>query len=78
MNISLTKIPPLILPSLKSINSSRYSAVSREERQRGLAGLRELASAAGEGFVAVELGCLLAHKRTQQAQDFMDNTGNNR
>jgi hypothetical protein len=29
-NISLTKIPPLILPSLKSINSSRYSAVSRE------------------------------------------------
>jgi len=53
---------------LKSINSSRYSAVSREEQQRGIGGLRELASAAGEGFVAVELGCLLAHKRTQQVQ----------
>jgi hypothetical protein len=58
----------LILPVLKSINSSRYSAVSREEQQRGIGGLRELASAAGEGFVAVELGCLLAHKRTQQVQ----------
>ena len=53
VSISLTKIPPLILPSGKSINSSRYSAVSRDDRQRGLTGLRELASAAGEGFVAV-------------------------
>ena len=35
---------------------------------KGVVELRELASAIGEGFIAVELGCLLAHKRTQQVQ----------
>ena len=39
-HISHSKIPPLVLPSFKSINSSRYSAISREERTRGLSGLR--------------------------------------
>lgn len=68
VSVSQTKIPPLILPSSKSIQSSRYSAISREERVRGVGELRELASAIGEGFIAVELGCLLAHKRTQQVQ----------
>ena len=29
----------------------------------------------GEGFIAVELGCLLAHKRTQQVQEFSSNSG---
>jgi hypothetical protein len=75
INVSLSKIPPLILPSSKSIQSSRYSAISREERTKGVGELRDLASAIGEGFIAVELGCLLAHKRTQQVQEFSINSG---
>ena len=72
--VSHSKIPPLVLPALQPIGSSRYSAMSREERGKGLAGLRQLARTVGEGFIAVELGCLLAHKRTRQVQELADNS----
>ena len=67
-NLAINKIPPLILPTSKSINSSRYSVVSKEEKKKGLVDLKKLASSLGEGFISVELGCLLSNKRTQQVQ----------
>ena len=69
-NLNLSKIPPLNLPTSKSINSSRYSALSREDKKKGIMDLRKLAMSLGESFISVELGCLLSNKRTQQVQEF--------
>ena len=44
---TINKIPPLLLPTSKSINSSRYSAVSREERKKGLLEMKKLAISLG-------------------------------
>lgn len=63
-----TKIPPLIIPISKSINSSRHSALSKDDKKKGLVNLQKLANNLGEGFITVELGCLLANKRTRQVQ----------
>jgi hypothetical protein len=63
----------LVIPTSKSINSSRYSAISRDEKKKGLTDFQKLANSIGESFITVELGCLLANKRTRQVQEFSEN-----
>ena len=67
------KIPPLVLPTSKSLNSERYSAISKDEKTKGLADLHRLACSLGENFITVELGCLLSNKRTRQVQEYSEN-----
>lgn len=71
-----SKIPPLLLPTSKSINSSRYSLGSKEDRRKGLDELVKLGVSLGEAAIGVELGCLLAKRRISQVNKYSENSGN--
>jgi hypothetical protein len=70
-----SKIPPLLLPTSKSINSSRYSLGSKDEKRKGLDELIKLGVGLGETAIGVELGCLLAKRRISQVNKYSENSG---
>ena len=63
------KIPPLNLP----VPTNILAVSSRSNYPSAIGQLRKLAGSLGESFVTVELGCLLANKRTQQIDEFRHN-----